>query len=97
MSIVTELAEGKLVERMVENISSQSLTADLKDLCQMVYLVLLEYDEEKVVELYEHNELRFFIARVILNQYRSKNSPFYSQIKKFAQRSTELLDYEDEN
>lgn len=70
---------------MIENIAHQSLTADLRDLSQMVYLILLEYDEDRLQDLWEHEQMRFFIARIITNQYRSSNSPFHTQFRKFRQ------------
>lgn len=71
---------------MVENIAHESLTADLKDLCQIVYLVLLEYDETKLLDLWQHNQMNFFLARIIVNQYRSVNSPFHYIIRKFKEK-----------
>lgn len=75
--IVNEIAKGKMVEQMVQNIAHQSLSADLKDLCQMVYLILLEYDEQKLQDLWSKNQMNFFLARIIINQFRSSNSPFH--------------------
>ena len=72
---------------MVENIANHSLTADLKDLCQMVYMILLEYDEVKLQDLWENDQMNFFLARIILNQYRSSNSPFHTIFRKFQERS----------
>ena len=72
---------------MVENIAHHSLTADLKDLCQMVYMILLEYDEGKLQDLWENDQMNFFLARIILNQYRSSNSPFHTIFRKFQERS----------
>ena len=72
---------------MVENIAHHSLTADLKDLCQMVYMILLEYDEAKLQDLWENDQMNFFLARIILNQYRSSNSPFHTIFRKFQERS----------
>ena len=46
--IIEAIAGERMVETMVENIAHHSLTADLKDLTQMVYLILLEYDETKL-------------------------------------------------
>ena len=40
-TIIETLAKDRRVEALVENIAHHSLTADLKDLCQMVYLILL--------------------------------------------------------
>lgn len=85
--IIETLAEEKRVETMVENIAHHSLTADLKDLCQMVYMILLEYDEARLQDLWENDQMNFFLARIILNQYRSSNSPFHTMFRKFQERS----------
>ena len=81
--IVRMLAEHRKVEEMVQNIAHQSLSADLKDLCQMVYLILLEYDEQKLQDLWSNNQMNFFLARIIINQFRSSNSPFHMIYRKF--------------
>ena len=90
MTIIETLAKERRVEAMVENIAHQSLTADLKDLCQMVYLVLLEYDEDKILDLWENGQINFFLARIIINQYRSSNSPFHTMFRKYQERSYSL-------
>ena len=84
--IIETLARERRVEAMVENIAHHPLTADLKDLCQIVYLVLLEYDETKLLDLWENNQINFFLARVIVNQYRSSNSPFHYIFRRFQER-----------
>ena len=81
--IITTLAKGRKVEQMVENIAHQPLSQDLKDLSQMVYLILLEYDEAKIIDLWENHQMDFFLARIIVNQYHSVNSPYYTQFRKF--------------
>lgn len=86
MTIIETLAKERRVEALVENIAHHSLTADLKDLCQMVYLVLLEYDEEKLLDLWENDQINFFLARIIINQYRSSNSPFHTIFRKMQER-----------
>lgn len=85
--IIEQIAKARMVETMVQNIAHESLStnADLSDLCQMVYLILLEYDEDKLQDLWEHNQMRFFLARIIVNQYRSSYSPFHIQLRKFRQ------------
>ena len=86
MTIIETLAKEKRVEALVENIAHHSLTADLKDLCQMVYLVLLEYDDDKILDLWENDQINFFLARIIINQYRSSNSPFHTIFRKMQER-----------
>lgn len=90
MQIIEMLSKERAVERMIENIAHQPMTANLKDLSQMVYVILLDYDEEKLVDLWEHDEIQFFLARIILNQYRSSTSTFHYQIRQFAQKTTDL-------
>ena len=88
--IVERLARERRVETRVENIARQPLDANLSDLAQMVYLILLEYDEDKLADLWEHGQMQFFIARIIINQYRSTSSPFYKQIRKYASKAEEI-------
>ncbi len=88
--IIETLAKEKRVEALVENIARQALTPELKDLCQMVYLILLEYDEAKLRDLWENGQINFFLVRIIINQYRSSNSPFHSLYRKFQERSVTI-------
>lgn len=95
--IIEEIAKGKMVEAMVRNIAHKELNADLSDLCQMVYLILLEYDEEKIVDLWENNQMQFFIARIIINQYKSYKSPFHTTFRKFRHMINEAISTECPN
>lgn len=90
MEMIDTLARERRVETMVENIAQQPLDTDLKDLAQMVYLILLEYDEEKLMDIWEHGQINFFIARIILNQYRSANSPFHKLYRKYGRRTEDI-------
>lgn len=97
--IVVELSTHKVVEKMVQNIAHQSLSPELKDLCQMVYLILLEYDESKLQDLWENHQMNFFLARIIINQFRSSNSPFHMTFRRFQERSVDItgMDWNDED
>lgn len=95
VAIIDRLARERRVEAMVENIAKQPLSADLKDLAQMVYLILLEYDEDKLTDLWEHNQINFFIVRIILNQYRSSNSPFHKLFRKYGRRTEDITEFRE--
>lgn len=95
VAIIDRLARERRVEAMVENIAKQPLSADLKDLAQMVYLILLEYDEDKLIDLWEHNQINFFIVRIILNQYRSSNSPFHKLFRKYGRRTEDITEFRE--
>lgn len=89
--IITELAEGRVVEEICTNVAhARNLDQDLKDLAQHVYFVLLEYQEEKVLALWKAGTLRFFVARIVLNQYRCPRSAFRKEIREFGVMSTEI-------
>ena len=88
--IIEEVAKVGMVEHMVQNIAHHTLDADLKDLAQMVYLILLEYDESKLQDLWENEQMGFFLARIIINQYRSSNSPFHTIYRKFREKSEDI-------
>lgn len=88
--IVGELARERVVETIIVRMTKRDWCADFADLAQMVYLVLLEYPEDKVQEMYDDGWVRFFIARVIRNQYYSRNSPFYALFRR-KQRDTFAL------
>lgn len=94
--IINELAEQKAVEALVRVICKVSATY-LDDLSQMIYLYLLEYDEEKIVTLYEEGSLPFFIVRMIKNQWLSNTSPFHYEYRKYQKRSIEITNYEIED
>lgn len=89
--IVERLAREQAIEKMCKKTAHlKTLTPDLQDLAQQVYVILLEYDEEKFVDLYERGALDYFIARIIVNQYRSTLSPFYFLFRRFAKMSCQL-------
>lgn len=93
--IVDCLARGRVVETIVRNITRSSLTPELKDLCQMVYQIILEYDGEKIRDLWENGQIGFFIARVVMNQYVSRSSPFYYIYKQFKEKARQLGEYNE--
>lgn len=97
--IIECLARDRMVETMIANIAHQPMSPDLKDLAQMVYLILLEYDEDKIMDLWKNDQMRFFIARIIINQFRSSNSPFHTIYRKYQERSIDItnLDFTDED
>lgn len=97
--IVIALSTDKVVEKMVQNIAHQTLSPELKDLCQMVYLILLEYDESKLQDLWENHQMNFFLARIIINQFRSSNSPFHMTFRRFQEKSVDItgMDWTDED
>lgn len=87
LNIVEKLARNRVVEDMIKNMNINDYPDDL---AQEIYLILLEYDKEKIEDIYNKNQINFFISRIITNQAFSKNSPFYLNYKKWDFNKEEL-------
>lgn len=56
---------------------------DIDDLIQEIYIILLEYNKDKLIDLYNKKQLRYFLVGIIQRQYHSSTSPFYKKYKKY--------------
>lgn len=79
--IIADICEQGVIREIIDNMRVSSIDAD--DLEQEVYMILLEYDKDKIVEMYEKKQLKYFIIGIIQRQYNSKTSPFYKKYKKY--------------
>ena len=79
--IIDEISKNKIVEEIVYNIGSKG-DEDLKDLIQDIYINLLEKEDSLIENLYNTNQLKYFIIRMVVNNIHSKNSPYYTKYKK---------------
>ena len=79
--IIEEISKQKVVEEIVYNIGSKD-DEDLKDLIQDIYINLLEKEDSLIETLYNTNQLKYFIIRMVVNNIHSKNSPYYTKYKK---------------
>lgn len=69
------------IEEIVKNIAP--VDPDKDDLIQDVALVVLEKPPEFISELYDKKQLKYYIARVIMNNLFSTSSPYYCKYKKY--------------
>jgi len=58
------------------------------DLLSFVIEELYKCDQERIDEIIEKNQLTFYIARVMLNQYHSKTSRYYYKYNKYYEYHT---------
>lgn len=94
--IIEKLAKERLVEQICSNIAKSSNYDDtLKDLSQNIYVDLLSKDEEKIINLYETNQIRFFVVRMVTNNLFSKNSPYYQVFRKNANLTVDIDSLKD--
>jgi hypothetical protein len=87
--VIAIIAKEKMVETIVSNIA-KSADNLLQDLQQDIYIDLLSKDDDKIVNLYESGQLKFFITRMVINNIHSKNSPFWCKYKRFTKNANEI-------
>jgi hypothetical protein len=107
--ILAEFWDLKEVNEAFGKMQPEELRYDLK---AEVFLVLCEMDEQKLVGMYERNELRFYIVRTMLNMIKSDRSTFYKnyrnhiefvasdlnrEIKRINDEPTDLIDKLEKN
>jgi hypothetical protein len=76
--ILTEYWDLKEVNDAFSKMQPEELQYDLK---AEVFLVLCEMDEQKLIGMYERNELKFYIVRTMLNMIKSDRSSFYKNYR----------------
>lgn len=98
--IINYVANSKIVEEIIGGITYSKFEnkENLKDLSQDIYLQLLQMDTKKLNDLYCKNQLRYWIARIVVNSIHSKTSPYYYQYKKAQRQSVNIndIDIDDE-
>lgn len=93
--IIDELAKNKTIEEIINNIVQNPSEDTLKDLSQMLYEDLLLKDANKIVRMYDEEQLQFFLTRMVLNSVKSKTSRYYYLFKKYNNNVQELTYDED--
>ena len=90
--VIDIIAREHLVERIVNKLLSSSKNPfDCpEDLIQDVYLLLLQKDDDLIVNLYNKDEIGFYLLKIARNQLLSKNSPYYTKYIKFLANCDEL-------
>ena len=52
-----------------------------EDLYQELFIILANYDREKLQLMYDNKQIKWFIVRIVMNQWNSTTSPFYKQYR----------------
>lgn len=97
--IINEIANNGLVEEIIQGVSYSKFenTENIKDLAQDIYLQLLQMRTDKLNDLYTKNQLRFWIARIVVNSIHSKTSPYFYTYKKEQMQSVSISDIDIDN
>ena len=90
--VINIIAREHLVEKIVNKLLSSSKNPfDCpEDLIQDIYLLLLQKDDDLIVNLYNKDEIGFYLLKIARNQLLSKNSPYYTKYIKFFTNCDEL-------
>ena len=81
MTPVEKMYRDGTLRELAENMNVAN--ADLDDLVQEVALILLEYEQEKIEAMAQSGQLKFFITRVMMNQYFSKTSTYHYRYRRW--------------
>ena len=89
---VEELAKNQVVEKIVSEVTGRKIEGSLSDLVNDTWLWLLL--DDKTTGLCERNEIRFYIARMVMNNIASSSSPYrriYTNYLSMAQPLTKQI------
>ena len=90
--VVDIIAKEHLVEKIVNKLLSSSKNPfDCpEDLIQDIYLLLLQKDDDLIVNLYNKDEIGFYLLKIAKNQLLSANSPYFYKYIKFRVQSDDI-------
>ena len=81
--IIENIYREEMLREIFENMGIKK--DDWDDLEQEIFIILLDYDKDKIIQMWENKQLKWFIIKLIKNQYFSCNSPYYKKYKKYYQ------------
>lgn len=94
-NIINKIAQDRMVETIVANVAKDTTDEDLTDLCQDIYLALMEKDEETIEDLYTKKQLNYYITRMVINNIDSSTSRYFYNYKKNKLKQISMDDYKE--
>lgn len=80
--IIKTYYESDWINDAISKMHPEDLRQDLK---QEVFMVLLEMDESKLLELHANGFLKFYTVRTMLNMIKSDRSKFFQMFRNFVE------------
>lgn len=84
--IIAELWDSKDLNDTLKKMKPVEIQEDLKS---ELFLIICEIEENKLVQLYNRKELKFYIVRIMLNIVRSSKNNFYKNYRNFDEYNNE--------
>lgn len=80
--VVELVAKEGWIGECIKTVTGGVWRSEYNDLVQDVLVELL--DQEKIVSLYQKNQLKFYIMRIVRNNLQSSTSRFYYRYRRFS-------------
>lgn len=90
--ILIYIFNNKLLNDAIRNISGTKYD----EFRSHLLMIMCEYDEDKLIELYLRNELDWFCLKIMTNQMRSKTSSWHKEYRNCGQpESIDIISYDN--
>ena len=85
--IINNLAKEKYIETTIGNLTTSPYK---QDLAQDLYIELLMKPDDLIDGLFERDELKFYIKKMVRLNINSNASPFYTKYERYRKISDEI-------
>jgi hypothetical protein len=86
--ILIEFWQSEEVNKAFSKMHPIELQDDLKS---EVFLILAELPEQKLIDLYNKKQLRFYVVRIMLNLVQNSNNQFYKRYRNFVEYTAQEI------
>lgn len=91
------MANLKLINTCISfQASKYNLQQYIEDIKQEIYLIILEYPNEKLNTIHAENHMNAFVTGILVKQLYSKTSSFYRRYRKFSEFAPYQLEWYSE-
>lgn len=92
-SIIVQLWDSTELKDAISKMQPEELQDDLRS---ELFKVLCEMDEEKLIDMYKRNVLKFYLVRTMINMMQSNTSQFYRTYRKPLNTEVKLHDRDED-
>ena len=80
--VVELIAREGWIEECIKTVSGGVWRSEYSDLTQDILIEML--NQTKIVDLYEKNQLRYYVMRIVRNNIQSNTSRFFYRYRRFS-------------
>ena len=80
--VVEYIARSKLIQECIKVVTGGVWRSEYDDLVQDILIEML--NQTKIVDLYEKNQLRYYLMRIVRNNLQSCTSRFFYRYRRFS-------------